>query len=78
MKTPRSLAGARRQLRKERRPAAQGKVVLKSLLLPTLVVLAILAAAYGLAAGAENSHGLLFVGICAAFFTGDRSLWSRA
>jgi len=52
--------------------------VLKSLLLPTLVVLAILAAAYGLAAGAENSHGLLFVGICAAFFTGDRSLWSRA
>jgi hypothetical protein len=78
MKTPRSPAGARRRYEQERRPAAQGKVVLKSLLLPTLVVLAVLCAAYGLAAGAESSHGLLFVGICAAFFAGDRSLWSRA
>jgi hypothetical protein len=78
MKTPRSLAGARRRQQKERRPAAQGKVVLKFVLLPTLVVLAILAAAYGLAAGAENSHGLLFVGLCAAFCAGDHSLWSRA
>jgi len=52
--------------------------VLKSILLPALVVLAILSAAYGLAAGAENSHGLLFVGICAAFLASDRSLWSRA
>ncbi len=51
--------------------------MLKSLLLPTLVLLAILAAVYGVAAGAGNSHGLLFVGICAAFFAGDRTLWAR-
>ncbi|HVY63503.1 MAG TPA: hypothetical protein VHH11_01630 [Gammaproteobacteria bacterium] len=52
--------------------------MLKSLLLPTLVLLAAFAAAYGVAAGTEISHGLLFVGLCAAFFAGDRSLWSRA
>jgi hypothetical protein len=50
----------------------------KSLLLPTLVVLGALAATHALAAGAASSHGWLFVGLCAAFFAGDRSLWSRA
>lgn len=52
--------------------------MLKSLLLPTLVLLAAFAGAYGVAAGAAGSHGLLFVGLCAAFCAGDRSLWSRA
>jgi hypothetical protein len=54
-----------------------GEVVPKSLLLPTLVVLAIFAAACGLITGAGSAHGLLFVGLCVAFAAGDRSLWSR-
>ena len=52
--------------------------MLRRLLLPTLVLLAAFAAAYGVTAGAEISHGLLFVGLCAAFCAGDRSLWSGA
>ncbi len=51
--------------------------MLKAVLLRTLVLLAIIAAVYGYVTGAENSHGLLYVGICAAFVAGDRSLWSR-
>jgi hypothetical protein len=51
--------------------------VLKSLLLATLVVLAILAASYGLTLGVANAHGLLFVAACVVFVTGDRALWSR-
>ena len=51
--------------------------MLKLLLLPTLIVVAVLSAFFGLAAGGSESHGLLFAGVCAAFLASDRSLWSR-
>ena len=50
--------------------------MLKLLLLPTLIVVAVLSAFFGLAAGGSESHGLLFAGVCAAFLASDRSLWS--
>ena len=62
----------------KRRPAAQGKIVPKSLILATLVALAMVGAGYGVTAGAASSHGLLFVALAAAFFAGDRGLWSRS
>ena len=52
--------------------------MLKSLLLPALVIFAVLGAVYGVGANGEEPRGLLFAALCAAFLACDSSLWSRA
>jgi hypothetical protein len=59
-------------------PVGQGKMVLKSLLLATLIVPVILAVSYGLAIGTVNAHGPLFAAVCVGFVTIDRGFWSRS